>query len=95
MEEQEERRLEGRDFLLDDYSIADMMSWPWVLIAKPLGQALDEFPNVSRWRDTIKARPAVRKGVDVGKDMRRVGDHTEESRKILFGQTAKSLTGQT
>src|SRR5580658_5928866 len=88
-----ERRLAGRDFILGDYSIADMISFPWVLIAKPLGQALDEFPNVSRWRDAIKARPAVQKGVDVGKDLRRRGDHTEESRKILFGQTAKSLAG--
>jgi GST-like protein len=88
-----ERRLEGRDYILDDYSIADMICWPWVLISKPLGQALDEFPNVSRWRDAIKARPAVQKGVDVGKDLRRRGQHTEKSRKILFGQTAKSLSG--
>ena len=36
-----------------------MISWPRVFIAKPLGQAVDEFPNVSRWRDAIKARPAV------------------------------------
>ena len=88
-----ERRLEGREYILDAYSIADMISWPWVFISKPLGQTLDEFPNVSRWRDGIKARPAVQKGVDVGKHLRRRGDHSEESRKILFGQTAKSLTG--
>ena len=55
-----------------------MISWPWVLIAKPLGQALDEFPNVSRWRDAIKARPAVQRGVDLGKELRGRGDHTEE-----------------
>jgi len=42
-----ERRLAGRDYILDEYSIADMASWPWVLIARPLGQPLDEFPNVS------------------------------------------------
>ena len=57
-----ERRLEGREFILGDYSIADMASWPWVLIAKPLGQSLDEFPNVARWRDAIKERPAVQTG---------------------------------
>jgi GST-like protein len=86
-----EHRLNGRDYILDEYSIADMISWPWVLIAKPLGQSLDEFPNVSRWRDLIKSRPAVRRGVDLGKDMRRTGQHSEESRKILFGQTARSI----
>ena len=86
-----ERRLEGQPYILDEYSIADMISWPWVLIAKPLGQSLDEFPNVSRWRDLIKARPAVQRGVDLGKELRRAGQHTEAARKTLFGQTAQSL----
>ena len=84
-----ERRLEGRDYILDEYSIADIVSWPWVLIAKPLGQALDEFPNVSRWRDAIKQRPAVQRGVDLGKDLRRGAPPTEEERRILFNQTSK------
>jgi GST-like protein len=86
-----ERRLEGRETILDAYSIADMIAWPWVLIARPLGQSLDEFPNVARWRDAIKARPAVQRGVDLGKELRRGGQHTEESKRILFGQTAASL----
>jgi GSH-dependent disulfide-bond oxidoreductase len=88
-----ERRLEGHTYILDDYSIADMIAWPWVLIAKPLGQSLEEFPNVARWRAAIKARPAVQRGVDLGKDLRRTGPHTEAARKILFGQTAQSLRG--
>jgi GST-like protein len=86
-----ERRLEGRAYILDEYSIADMISWPWVLIAKPLGQSLGEFPNVARWRAAIKARPAVQCGVDLGKDLRRTGPHSEAARRILFGQTAQSL----
>jgi GST-like protein len=71
-----------------------MISWPRVLIAKPLGQSLDAFPNVPRWRDLIKSSPVVQCGVDLGKDMRRTGQHTEEARKILFGQTARSLGNQ-
>lgn len=86
-----EARLADRDYILGEYSIADMISWPWVLIAKPLGQSLEEFPAVSRWRDAIKARPAVQRGVDLGKELRRQGQHSEESRKILFGQNAQSL----
>ena len=86
-----ERRLAGRDYILDDYSIADMISWPWVLIAKPLGQSLDEFPNVSRWRNLIKSRPAVQRGVDLGRDLPGTGQRSAETRKILFGQTARSL----
>ena len=82
-----ERRLTGREFVVDEYSIADMACWPWVLIAKPLGQSLDEFPNVSRWRETIKQRPAIRAGVDLGKELRRSAPPTDEERRILFNQS--------
>ena len=87
-----ERRLEQRPYILgDDYSIADMISWPWVLIAKPLGQSLDELPNVARWRQAVKERPAVQRAVDLGKEFRRNAPPSEAERKILFGQTAKSV----
>ena len=86
-----ERRLDGRDWLAGDaYSIADMASWPWILIAKAMGQPLDDFPNVSRWRNAIKNRPAVQKGVDLGKDLRRTAPPTDEERKLLYQQTAQS-----
>jgi GST-like protein len=87
-----ERRLEGREYILDEYSIADMAAFPWVLISKPLGQPLDEFPNVARWREAIKQRPAVQRGVDLGKDLRRSAPPTEEERQILFNQTARHLS---
>ncbi|MGC1412809.1 MAG: glutathione S-transferase N-terminal domain-containing protein [Acetobacteraceae bacterium] len=83
-----ERRLAGRAYILDDYSIADMASFPWVLISKPLGQALDEFPAVARWREAIKQRPAVQRGIDLGKELRRRAPPGEEERRILFNQTA-------
>ncbi len=87
-----ERRLEDRPYILgDDYSIADMICWPWVLIAKPLGQSLDDLPNVARWRQAVKERPAVQRAVDLGKEFRRRAPPSEEERKILFGQTAKSV----
>jgi GSH-dependent disulfide-bond oxidoreductase len=85
-----ERRLEGREFILDDYSIVDMACWPWILIAKAMGQPLDEFPNVTRWRQTIKERPAVQRGVDLGKEARRNEAPDDEQRRILFNQTAAS-----
>src|SRR3954468_18657331 len=84
-----EQRLAGRDFILDEYSIVDMACWPWVLIAKPLGQSLAELPNVARWREAIKQRPAVRAGVDLAKDLRRSAPPTDEERRILFSQTVR------
>ena len=86
-----ERRLEGRYYILGAYSVADMACWPWVLIAKPLGQPLDDFPNVTRWRQAVKERPAVRRGVDLGKELRRSGPPSDAERKILYNQTAASI----
>ncbi len=81
-----ERRLDGRDFILDEYSVADIACWPWILIAAPLGQSLDELPNVARWRQVIKDRPAVRAGVDLGRELRRSAPPSDEERRILFNQ---------
>jgi GST-like protein len=81
-----ERRLQGRDYIVDDYSIADMMCWPWVLIGKAMGVPLDDFPAVTAWRARIKDRPAVQRGVNLGKSSRPTGTHSEQARKILFGQ---------
>lgn len=90
-----ERRLQAREWIVGEaYSIADIISWPWVLIARPLGQPLEEFPNVSRWRDAIKQRPAVQRGVDLGKELRRTGPRSEEERRMLFNQTARSVADQ-
>ncbi len=90
-----ERRLEGRDWIVgSDCSIADMICWPWVLIAKPLTASLDDFPNVSRWRKAVKARPAVQRGVDLGKEFRRNAAPDEEERKILFQQNARTASEQ-
>ena len=60
-----ERQLEGQEYIVNEYSIADIISWPWVLIAKAMGRSLDAYPNVTNWRQRVKERPAVRKGVDL------------------------------
>jgi Plasmid encoded RepA protein len=62
-----------------------------LLIAKPLGQPLDALPNVARWRETIKQRPAVQRGVDLGKELRRRAPPTEDERRVLFNQTAQHV----
>ncbi len=89
-----ERRLESRDWILGEaYTIADMIAFPWVFIAKPLGSSLDEFPNVADWRARIKERPAVRRAIDLFKDRQNRGQHTAQSNSLLFNQGAQHLKG--
>ena len=71
----------------DDYSIADIATYPWSLNPQRRGQDLEELPNVARWLDAISIRPAVEKAMKVLADRRR--DLTkgieEETRRIMFG----------
>ena len=62
-------RLEGRDFVADEYSIADIAIWPWISRFEWQTIDLKQYPNVKRWYETIAARPAVQKGYKVPKDM--------------------------
>jgi len=73
--------------VVGDYSIVDMICWPWVLIAKAIEISLEPYPNVTRWRQAVKERPAVQRGIDLGKELRRRAPPTDEERKILFNQT--------
>ena len=87
-----DRRLENQPYIVgDSYSIADIINWPWVLIAKPLGASLHKYPSLNAWRSKIKERSAVKRGVDLGKDLRRQGPPSDHERKILFNQTGKQL----
>ena len=59
-----DRRLEGREHLAGEYSIADIAVFPWTARHEWQGIALDEFPNVARWYRAIEQRPAVARGMD-------------------------------
>jgi GST-like protein len=84
-------RLRNRDFLAGDYSIADMAAFPWVMPYKKLGQDLDRFKNLRRWFDAIKRRPAVQRGVDIGKDWRRDEANNEKARALMFEQNSATV----
>jgi GST-like protein len=86
-----DRRLTDREYLGGEYSIADIACFPWVSGWERLGQNLPDFPHLSRWFNAIKARPAVERGLAVGKELRSDAPMSEEARKILFGQTAESV----
>ena len=87
-----DKRLADRAFVAgDDYSIADMAIYPWIVPYEAQRQDLNDFPHLKRWFETVAARPATvrayAKALEINPDA--PGIRTEEERKILFGQTAK------
>jgi len=84
-------RLRDREYIAGEYSIADIASFPWVLPYKKLGNDLDRFANLRRWFDAINERPAVRRGVDLGKDWRRDESRSSKAHSIMFGQNSKTV----
>ena len=75
-----------------DYSIADMAIFPWVRTHKAQHIDLGQFPHIERWYDALFERPAVKRGLALGKSLRANG-LTDDARKALFGQTANSVRG--
>jgi len=88
------KRLAGREFVAGAYSIADMAAYPWVVPHEAQGQNLADFPHLQRWFESIKSRPATVRAYDLAAKVNSSPTITEESRKILFGQTAESIAKQ-
>jgi len=86
-----DRQLAGKEYMCGEYSIADIATWPWILVYERVGQKLEDFPNLKAWYDRTKARPGVQRGVDAGKEFRTKGPMDEQTKKTLFGQTAQSV----
>ncbi|WP_375402440.1 glutathione S-transferase N-terminal domain-containing protein [uncultured Sphingomonas sp.] len=84
-----DRRLEGRDFIAGEYSIADMACYPWAVAHEWHHVDLADFPNVRRWHDAIRARPATIAAYAKGKQVNDAPPGmTDEQKKVLFGQGA-------
>jgi GST-like protein len=84
-------RLRDREFLAGDYSIADIACFPWVLPYRRLGNDLDRFSNLRRWFDALKTRPAVQRGIDLGKEWRRDEARNDKARAMLFEQNSDTV----
>jgi len=86
-----DRRLADRAYLAGDYSIADILCYPWVLPARQ-SQDIDEFPNLKRWKAAIGERPAVMRAYEIAKQFSAkpvVSD--DEARRVLFGQSKDTV----
>lgn len=77
-----DERLEGREFLTDAFSIADIACWPWIVFRAHHGIALEAYPNVARWFAAIRSRPSVQ---------RAIGDYMAPPPIIADAETARIL----
>lgn len=83
-----DKRLADRAFVAgDEYSIADMASYPWIVPHVKQSQNLDDFPNLKRWFDAIRSRPATQRAYALAEQIKKAAPPvTAEDSKILYGQ---------
>jgi GST-like protein len=88
-------RLYDRRYLAgDEYTIADMICYPWTVGWESQGQNLDDFPYFKRWFNELGARPGVQRGMAVGSDLvqdfsQLKPEEMERVRKLLYNQRAR------
>ena len=94
--------LAQHEYLAGDYSIADIANWAWVRTHRWSGVEIDDLPHLKRWRDAIRARPAVQRGIEQPAskvDLTRDGDAAakrfaeEALRMVETGQSLKADKG--
>ena len=67
-----DRRLADHEYIVDDYSIADIAVWPWISRFDWQTLNLNDYPNVKRWYLDIAARPAVQTGFHIPKKVQEI-----------------------
>jgi GSH-dependent disulfide-bond oxidoreductase len=83
-------RLQDREFLAGEYSIADIACVGWASRWERQGQDIGQFPHLKRWLDTLLARPAVQRGMAVRADeASQVDMRDPQVQAVLFGQRAR------
>jgi GST-like protein len=87
------KRLADRTFIAgEEYTIADMASYPWIVPHERQSQKLEDFPHLKRWFEAVRERPATLRAYERGKAMNMAPSVSDEaSRKLLFGQSAATV----
>ncbi|AOY00673.1 glutathione binding-like protein [Jeongeupia sp. USM3] len=75
----------------DEYSIADIAAYPWVVPYERQGQDLADFPHLKRWFDAIAARPAVQRAYARADEINPGKPMSDDEKKVLFGQDAGTV----
>jgi GSH-dependent disulfide-bond oxidoreductase len=85
------KQLTDREFIAGEYSIADIACYPWIVPYESQSQNLDDFPNLKRWFETIKERPATIRAYEKAEAFKKQALDVEKSRELLFNQSAKTV----
>jgi GSH-dependent disulfide-bond oxidoreductase len=90
-------QLHNRRYLAGgDYTITDIICYPWTVNWKGQGQDIEEFPYFRRWFEEIGARPAVQRGLAVGADLSPdpasiTAEEQERRNELLYNQRARPV----
>ena len=82
-----DNKLKDQEWITGEYSIADIAVYPWTMTPDRQGVELSHFDNVIRWKEQMKKRSAVAKGMSVGQEMRKNNQVlTDDEYSNLFGK---------
>jgi GST-like protein len=86
------KRLSDRQFVAgDDYSIADIACYPWIVPYERQGQKLEDFPNLKRWFEAIEERPATIRAYEQAEEFKNQAIDPNKSRDMIFNQSANTI----
>lgn len=92
-----EGRLQGREWIVDAFSVADIAAYPWVRVAKGQGVDLARYPNVQRWCDAVAARPSAQKKLErdaATREAAKTKYYDDATWKTLFGNAGAAPARQ-
>jgi glutathione S-transferase/GST-like protein len=87
--------LKDHEYLAGNYSIADIANWAWVRTHRWSGVEMDDLPHLKRWRDQLRERPAVQRGIE--RPASQLDLRTDDAAKAKqFSESARTMleTGQ-
>lgn len=81
-----DKQLDGREFIAEEYSVADLACWPWIALHGHHGVDPADFPNLDRWFRQLGERPAVQRGTGIGLEAIQSGEQAidDEAKQHLF-----------
>lgn len=85
------KRLSDREFITGEYSIADIAAYPWIVPYEKQNQKLEDFPNLQRWFEAIKARPATIRAYEKAEAFKDQVISPDQVRDLLFNQSADTV----